>query len=291
MKTQKRALNKKIAGGLIAAILSFNVHASGIPVVDLVSITEQVRSYVQQIADYQVYLDQLNIQDNQYVQMVQDYRQTITEYNHLLNQIRALDLSVAQQEILDQVVSATYGNQAIGLVATIDPASASASADTDLILQNEGYIPRSQADIVSDYDDLDSTSTSGIVRQRQRLAEEAVAYQNQMNMVQSNESVLNRVLQSKIDFAKAKRRSLGPESDLATAQHMAEQQGIMMEQFQVVSKVLNQQLMVYESPTQARNRSKIEAMEAELSRLQRVAARRDAEVPQATITGYGVLIP
>lgn len=290
----KRVVNlwrRKVAVIFYSAAFSINVHAGGIPVIDVVSVSEQLRSYVQQIADYQVYIDQLNVQDNQYVQMVQQYRQTITEYNHLLNQIKALDLDAVQLAILDRVVETTYGNQPIGLVASIDPGSATAQEDTDTILRNQGYVPRSQADLVSDYEALNATSTNAIVSQRARLEQETLAYQNQMDMVQQNQNTIAGDITDKIIAARDKRRNLGPESDLATAQHIAEQQAIMMDQLNLATQVLNQQLMVYESPTQAASRRKIAAMESELSRLQRVAARRAAEVEPTPIAGYGTLIP
>lgn len=47
--------------------------------------------------------------------------------------------------------------------------------------------------------------------------------------------------------------------------------------------------MIYESPSQAHNRRKIETLEAEIQRLERVKETRNAASPQPVINGYGEL--
>lgn len=279
-----------IAFVLVGSLGSPSAYSTGIPVIDVASLAESVRSYVQQLQDYQTYIDQLNVQSNQYVQMVQDYQQTITEYQHFLNQIKSLNLTAAQRQILDAVAQVSYGNQGIGQVATIDPASATFDQDTLTVLRQGGYIARDRADILNDYGNLNPAGTTVTERDIDQINRNAVAYQNQINMVQENERKQSTEFQNKIDTSIMNTDNLGPESDLATMQHVARQQGVMMEQMQEMSRILNQQVMVYESPSQAANKRSIVALEAEIERLERVAARRANEPVVPQIVGHSEIL-
>lgn len=283
---------KKLRSMVLSLFLfmpTFQVQAAGIPVIDVASIAEQVRAFVQQMQDYQALLDQLSVQNSQYTQMLADYNQVITEYNHYLNQIRELNLSSSQLAAIDQVANATYGNKGISYLPGIDLSSPTATDDTAVILRDSGYIPRDRGDVITDYQALNPDSTSYTEERYDYLAKQSEAYENQMYMVQQNEAKQSDIFQDKINTAREVRRSLGPESDLQTAQHIAEQQGIMMEQFQEIARLQNQSIMIYESPSQAHNRRKIEALEAEIQRLERVKATRDSASPQPVINGYGEL--
>lgn len=283
---------KKLRSMVLSLFLfmpTFQVQAAGIPVIDVASIAEQVRAFVQQMQDYQALLDQLSVQNSQYTQMLADYNQVITEYNHYLNQIRELNLSASELAVIDQVANATYGNKGISYLPGIDLSSPTAADDTAVILRDSGYIPRDRGDVITDYQALNPDSTSYTEERYDYLAKQSEAYENQMYMVQQNENKQSNLFADKIARYKMQIDNLGPESDLATAQLAARQQNAMMEQIQELSRLQNQNIMIYESPTQAHNRRKIEALEAEIQRLERVKATRDAASPQPVINGYGEL--
>jgi len=280
---------KRLWLGIAACLLCLNVRAAGIPVIDVASLQEQIRSYIQQIADYQVYLDQLNVQDNQYVQMVMEYRQTILEYQHFLNQIKELDLAAWQRQILEETVQEFYGNFTQGVLASLNPQTD--TQFTSVILRQENLIPRTVSDFQRDYRDLGLSNTNAIAVQQQRLERESQAYQNQISMVQDNNRN-DKLVRMKQEELLERLNSLGPESDLATLQLQARQNHLLSEQLQQVTRQLNQQLLTYETPSQATNRLRIESMERELARLQRVKQRmiNDRRITRPAITSYGDLI-
>ncbi|MBZ0100026.1 MAG: hypothetical protein K8F30_13135, partial [Taibaiella sp.] len=86
--------------------------AGGIPVIDVVHITETIASYVQQLKDYKELLGQTGLLDSQYLQMLTDYAQVLQEYRHYLNQIKGLKhtLSPTAWKSLLASIAPSYGS-------------------------------------------------------------------------------------------------------------------------------------------------------------------------------------
>lgn len=273
-------LKKKISVWCFAiGMVSSNVFASGIPVVDVASNIQQITSYIQDIADYAEQLNQLSVQTQQYTQMMDDFSQTLTEYEHYLKQLEGIKDKFTNAE-WDQIMAQTlntYGSGPMSVIPTMDTASATYDDDLDVVLANYGYIPENPNDVVNEATINGVGDTSRLLVQAQRNQAAFGKWRNVQKQVADNEkaALSRRQVMRKIG---EKINSLGDESDLATLQLMANQSQIMMDQNEATARTLNQMLQQQSAVEAMEASRKAERMKKEQARL---AKHRASTMPVA----------
>lgn len=268
-------MNKKaiIICFVLSLVFPMRAISGGIPVVDVVSIAESIRAYVQQLKDYKELISQTTGIDDQYIQMVVDYNQTLQEYGKYLNQIKGLEASISAGDWsnLTRRIAVNYGSFDPGLIATLDPSLPAYANNVRAILQAYNLAPRLKSAVLTDYTTLGAHSlgtdkTKGIEADFDTMNKEYERYANQQEIVAHNVKELGDVMVEKANL-QTELRGLGAESDLQTLQLMATQQAIAINQQDVMAKIANASLQNYESFSSFRNAGKNKYYKNELKRL------------------------
>lgn len=73
-------------------IMSFfqPVRASGIPTLDIASVQQALTSYIQDLANYQEYMQQTLLNESQLAEAIKLYEQAMVSYDHMLRQMESL---------------------------------------------------------------------------------------------------------------------------------------------------------------------------------------------------------
>lgn len=248
-----------------------NAQASGIPVVDIASITQQITQYVQNLTDYSNQIQQLVTQGQSYTQLLTQYSQQLQEYNHYLNQVKSIRSSISAADwnnIARQTVG-FYGLGNLSIIASMDPASSTFIDDLNLLLGSYGHIPRLSSDVVTDLTTLGVSSADAalIGGSYEQLNKQFERYQELQRVVSSNQ-VGSVGRQGKIQDLGMRLRNLSDESDLQTSQLIATQQQLQMDQSEASLNVLNQILQQQGLEAAATASKKAEIMDKEIIRLQ-----------------------
>jgi hypothetical protein len=247
-----------------------SARAGGIPVIDAASIAESVKQYLLLLQEYSELVSQTGIETQQLVQLIDQYSQTLREYQHYLNQIKALRYYISEKEWQQlmrdiDMYYRYYGKGDMSTIPTMNRESSTYESDVDEVLRQYGYTPRDPREIEAEARALGIRSSQMISdAQREWLIHQK--YKDQMSMVSANEAkvakrdeniaILNNVV-----------KSLPDASDLATLHLMATQSQIVLNQLNDLIGVQNQQMLLMESPEELRSARRAEARDRELKRL------------------------
>ncbi len=272
-------MSRKFFAGfvLFAAMFSAPVPkagASGIPVVDVANISQQVIQYAQMLADYAEQINQAVTLGNQYSQMIDAYTQTLREYQHYLRQIEGLAnrISAGEWNALLQQTLEYYGYGNSSLIPSLRVENPNFSSDLDAVLSRVHHVPRPVDQVNSDYQSLTGSELSDRLKARlERNVEAYERYKDLQAMVAKNaedsgdrKTIIN-------EFA-TDLRGLGAESDLATLQFMATQNQFVFDQNERQIQVLNQILMQQGLQAADEAARKAAMIDREIERLQQATA-------------------
>lgn len=250
---------RKLIALFVFMALTSNVKSSGIPVVDIAKINQDMQQYIQQIADFSEQVSQGVVQGNQYTQMLQDYAQTLQEYAHYLDQLRGLQqfISAADWATITAMVLPSWGDAVNGLIAGLDTASPNFDTQLDAILSVTDYQPESVGDMVNNLNSIlgYNPNTAEFVQRYGRIEAQYDSYRGLMNTVAYNSKV-GQKMRNRINTNIAQVRNLGNQSDLATQQMMAMQNIMIMQQLDH-NNTINNQILMRTELEQAREASEI----------------------------------
>ena len=257
----------------IAFLLIFwtnSVCASGIPVVDAAGIAQSVAQYIVLIMEYSELITQTGLQGEQLVQQVEQYAQTLREYQHYLNQIKALRNYMSDrdwQQLMREInmYYRYYGNGDMSTIPTMNRESRTYEGDVDAVFGRYGYTPREPKDIEAEARALGIRSSSMTTD----INREWSIYQKQKDrarMISANEKKAQERDENlkMIDDALTQ---LDNASDLATLQLMATQNQVLLNQMNSLLRSHNQHMLLMESQEELRSSRKAEARDQELKRL------------------------
>ena len=248
------------------------VHASGFPVVDIAHIAQSIIGYIQELSAYVEDLQQTALQGNQLAQLYTDYTQTLQEYEHYLDQIRAIRDVISAEEwenMVTQIEKEVEEISSFSVIVDLDPASGSFEEDQRTVLIDEGIAPAPVDDIMSLYTDELGVTGAGAEYLRQQL--EAIDLQYKRYAAQQESAAIQNDAMNKFNEQLIEQPialdSLGEQSDLATLQFIAAQQIMQMNQMKLMMEQNNKAMQFYEPASINEVRSKSRARETEAQRL------------------------
>lgn len=245
------------------------VRAGGIPTIDIVSIMQQLTSYLTELSDYSESMRIAASNAQQYTQMVRDYQQKLREYQHYLNQLQSIRHMISNQDWLRllQTIKYYHGKSKRSLVTSMDPAGTSYESELNTVLKNYGHVPRDPAAVRAEAQRLGIWS-EGYEKQVRQDYEIYDQYKERMRMISNNvkksKERINGVLPLHADTIS----NLGDDSDLATLQEIAAGQLTVMNQLESLIEIQNQQLQHIENEQALRAAKRAKSRDAELKRLQ-----------------------
>ncbi len=270
---------------LLAVVLSWCVwmgpvpvaKSSGIPTVDVVSIAQQLTSYVTQLQEFQQMIVSVGLEQSQLAQMLIDYEQKLREYRSYLNQVRSVQRFISDPDwarLVKIIVKTPYGQGIIGKVPFLKPDAPDYKEQIRDKLQEYGIFPAPTDEVLTD---LDGVGISGdeakpFEAYNDELEQQFSRYEEQLNMTSVNQRDIKERTKKINEYA-ADIRSLGDESDLATAQMGLTQDNFASHQREAAIRATTQNGLNYESPTTAQMQRKAKMIKEEIERLKRVRAR------------------
>ncbi|MEV1231897.1 hypothetical protein ABZQ44_29855 [Pseudomonas aeruginosa] len=212
------------------------VHASGFPVVDIANLTQMVEGYIQDLKNYDEYIQTTVLNQEQLAEALRLYKQTLVAYDEVLRQMESLKrklsprdwkaLFASYKDILDLYPSQTQRSDAEWerINAKVDQVYARGQKMVELqsVVDAIPFAKNSRESILADI----SQSSSRV----DMATNQREAVQKQQDMIENNISELEE-----LDFT---RLWLGDEDNLRTLQFLAEQNQKSLE-LQIQS--LNQQ--------------------------------------------------
>lgn len=244
----------------IFVALSSNANASGIPVVDVAKISQDMSHYIQQMANFTEQLSQGVVQGNQYTQMLNDYNQVLTEYGHYLDQLRSMQhfISSKNWDNLMAMKLPGWGSSANGMISGLDTSDSKFSDNLDAIMAVYSVKPQTVGDFSKYLKKIGITDTT-LGGSYGRTQSRYDSYRGTLEAVARNEEISNQ-MRTEIVKNAAQVKSLGDKSDLATMQMMATQNNMMMQQLERQATIANMQLMKAEQMEGYRAAARADAM-------------------------------
>jgi uncharacterized phage infection (PIP) family protein YhgE len=222
------------------------------------------------LQEYSELVTQTGLETQQLAQQIDQYAQTLREYQHYLNQIKALKYYISEKEWQQlmrdiDLYYRYYGKGDMSTIPTMSRESSTYEGDVDAVLRQYSYTPRDPREVEAEARALGIRSgqmTSDA--KREWLIHQK--YKDQMRMVTANEDKVAKREES-ITILNNAVKTLPDASDLATLHLMATQSQIVLNQLNDLIRVQNQQMLLMESPEELRAARTAEARDRELKRL------------------------
>lgn len=259
-----------LAAVLVLVLGTSGVRAGGIPVIDAASIAESVKQYMLLLQEYSELVTQTGLETQQLAQLIDQYAQTLREYQHYLNQIKALKYYISEKEWQQlmrdiDLYYRYYGKGDMSTIPTMNRESSTYEGDVDAVYSRYGYIPRDPKVIEAEARALGIRSG----RMMTDINREWSLYQKQKDrarMVSANEKKAQE-RDENLKMLNDAITQLDNASDLATLQLMATQNQVLLNQMNSLLRSHNQHMLLMESQEELRAARKAEARDQEFKRL------------------------
>ena len=248
--------------------------ATGIPTVDVLSVGQQLISYVTDLSQFAEVIAQTGLETEHLATTLADYAQTLKEYQSYLNQLRSLQDFISASDwagLMTIIVGSPYGEELMGKIPFISMADPDYADKARKLLAKYGGVPQKTDDILAAYKVLGSKAKElqHIEEYNEKLNEQYGKHVAQLNITSRNEGGIKAREEMWRKYQKAI-LNLGEESDLATAQLGVSQDNVAGQQREAMMRQINQQILVYEAPSTALANRRAEMVDEELERLKKV---------------------
>ena len=263
-----------------------SVFSSGIPTVDVVSISQQLTSYVTQLGEFQQLILSVGLEESQLAQMLLDYEQKLREYRSYLNQLRSVQNFISDPDwarLVKIVVKTPYGQGIIGKIPFLKPDDPDYKEQVRERFQEYGFYPEATEEVLNDLHDvgISGDDAKPFEAYNDELEQNLARYEEQLNMASVNQRDIEERTELINEYGD-KIRNLGDESDLATMQMGLTQDNFASHQREALIRAMTQNGLNYESPTNVQMQRKAKMIREEVERLKRVRGRGGAKMSGIT---------
>lgn len=253
--------------------------ASGIPTVDVLSVGQQLISYITDLSQFAEVIAQTGLETEHLATTLADYAQTLKEYQSYLNQLRSLQDFISAKDwagLMTIIVGSPYGEELMGQIPLISLTDPDYADKARKLLEKYGGVPQKTEDILAAYKVLGSKAKElqHIEEYNEKLNEQYGKHVAQLNITSRNEAGIKAREETWAKFGKHI-LNLGEESDLATAQLGVSQANVAGLQREAMMRQINQQMLIYESPSTALANRRASMVDDELGRLKKVHANSE----------------
>ncbi len=227
---------------LALCLLGGRGHAAGIPTVDVGVIAQQVRSYQQQLQDFEAQLRQVGLGHEQLTMLNRQLAQTVKEYDDYLLQVRGLNRLISREDWnrLFQVLKRQYGVSAYARIPALRAAGGAGRQAIDAEVGAVYAVPAEVGAARRQVEDIGLEPAPWAARaQRQRVRYEV--YRDQLEAAKDgNRELLERHARVRIT---RQNFNLGDKSDLNALQTAVTSNFHVIDELQALNRVQNQRLL------------------------------------------------
>ena len=263
---------------LLGTSLISGAHAAGIPTVDVGVIAEQIRSFQQQLKDYETQLQQVGLNSEQLATLNRQFSQTLKQYDDYLQQVKGLHRVISRKDWngLFQTLTNYYGISPYSRITRVHEIGDAGRNAIDLEVGKLYNVP-AKVDQVRHQISSIGVDPEAWVAQAERRRARYETYRDQLEFVKdSNRELLERY--KKIGITK-NNFNLGDKSDLNALQTVVTSNFHIIDELQALNKAQNLRLL-HANHEYIQALSKAEAQrQAEAERLEKAVTREKPSQP------------
>lgn len=223
-----------VAVGIAFSIGAGNVYASGIPVVDVASLSQAIMEYQQQLLDYQQLLSQTGLNTDQLNQLYADYQQTLRNYDQVLREAQGLKSKLSNKDWVGFLTQTGLLDTTAPYRSTNSPGAVESNSDwREALAQTRVLYGLDQnwdeyLDTITNvpYNSDSTTRAKDMATYNYRKAQMATYQQAQVNSI--DEGLAD--IAERARELDERRSTLGDSDSVKTMQFTAEQQQLIIEQ-------------------------------------------------------------